>query len=172
MNARLIVLTLTLLPLFGQQPLPNPVTGAVQRVSGNEIQVLVHGQPVALFTDEKTIVWKGNESHAAIRDGDEIRARYTRGFWGKLIASEIQCRVDFSGVVIAASAGTGAFEVAAASGATRKIYLSPKTEFGVGGRRLNDGDHVLVVGWDLGYGRMEAVRIAIYDTDAPLESRK
>lgn len=161
---RVSLLILAALPAFGQQ---SPFVGRVQRVSGNEVVVLTPAEPVTIYTDEKTIIWKGVDARGVLREGDTVRVRCSRGFLGRFTATEIQTRSEVSGFV-ARVLGPGMFELTSAQGDnSRLVYLSRKTTSLFSDLPLSDGDHLLVIGWDVGNGRMEAIRVAVYDTDVP-----
>jgi hypothetical protein len=101
--------------------------------------------------------------------GDEVRVSYRGKPPGKLVAARISAMVTFSGLLKNSTATSLDVLVNPATNETRLVRLSADTVFGIGKREL--GQKLKVVGWDLGDGAVDALRIAIYNTDVPARRR-
>jgi len=151
------------------------VTGTVEKIDKDQLQLKTSDGIVTLHVDERTIIRKGRITNdlSVLTVGDEIRATcYGQGI---PIAADISAQVKFSGTVTEASPVHMKIirDSATAAAATEKkstvfVYLEPATRFGASPKRLLVGARVNVVGWDAGDGVVDAEKVAIYDTDVPM----
>lgn len=168
MKPCLLVVALLSLPAFGQT-----ITGTVEKIGKDQLQVKSADGPVTLHIDERTVVRKAKTLHdlSALVVGDEVRVNYYGE--GTLTAVNVSARIALSGVITEAGASRLLVLPTSSSCATppeRKtvfVFLDRTTKFGASRSQLTVGRRVHVVGWDAGDGVVDAERVAIYDTDLP-----
>jgi hypothetical protein len=168
MTVRTVILPLLYLAAFAQQP-PPPLAliGTVEKVFGREIQVQSGERSITLHADDRTTVSRDAVYHnlSPLKSGDEISVRYAGDSSGRLIARSIWAKVTtFRGVVKEVTPGrllVGA----------RVVRTYPETVFSPGSRGAATGQELEITGLDLGSGEVDAVRIAIYNTDLPKRAR-
>lgn len=168
MQPWLLIVALLSLPAFGQT-----VTGTVEKIGKDQLQVKGADALVTLRVDERTIVRKVKTFHdlSALAVGDEVRVSYYGE--GTLTAVNISARLAFSGVIT--EVGTSRIMVLprSTSDATppdRKavfVFLNRTTKFGTSRSQLTVGRQVHLVGWDAGDGVVDAEKVTISDTDLP-----
>lgn len=169
MTLHLAVFALVSLSAFAPAPPVDAVTGTIQSIAGNEIQLRAGARLVTLYADNETEVCRGKLYHdlSHLMAGDEIRVSYRGKPPGKLMAARISAMVTFSGALKSSSATGLEILENPATNAIRLVHLSAETVFGVGKTQLIVGRELKVVGWDLGNGAIDALRIAVYNTDLP-----
>ena len=164
MTVRTVILPLLLLAAFAQQPSPLALIGTIEKVFGREIQIQSGEKSITLYADDRTMVSRDAVYHnlSPLRSGDEVSVRYAGDSSGKLLALGIWAKLTtFRGVVKQVTPGrllVGA----------RVVHTYPETVFGPGSRGIATGQELQVTGLDLGSGEVDAVRIAIFNTDLPL----
>jgi hypothetical protein len=175
MTMKTLVLPLLYLAAFAQQPSPLALIGTIQKVFGREIQIRSGQRSITLYADDRTTVSRDAVSRdlSLLKSGDEISVRYAGDSSGKLIASRIWAKVTtFRGVVKQAAPGKLLVGVStqALKAVDRVVYIHPETLFSPGNRGAATGQHIEITGLDLGSGEVDAVRIAIYNTDLPMNN--
>ena len=78
-----------------------PVIGTVKSISGNVISVDAGERVIAVFTNERTEIWKGKIFHdlSLVQIGDDFAARCRTDDSGKLVAETIWLNiVNFFGI--------------------------------------------------------------------------
>ena len=170
-----MILPLLSLAAFAQQPSPLTLIGTIEKVFGSEIHVRSGQQSITLYADDRTTVSRDSISHdlSLLKSGDEISVRYAGDSSGKLIASRIWAKVTtFRGVVKQVAPGRllvgmsrGPLSTSALKAVDRVVRTYPETVFTPGSRGAATGQYIEITGLDLGNGEMDAVRIAIYNTD-------
>ena len=166
MTVRTVILPLLYLAAFAQQPSPLALIGTVEKVFGREIQVRSGQESIALYADDRTTVSRNAVYHnlSPLKAGDEISVRYAGNGSGKLIALSVWAKVTtFRGVVKQVSPGRLLVGVRSID-----AHPNPTAVFGPGSRSIATGQELQVTGLDLGNGEVDAVRIAIFNTDLPL----
>jgi hypothetical protein len=164
MTVRIVILPLVYLAAFAQQPSPRALIGAIEKIFGSEIHVRSGQKSITLCADDRTTVSKDAVYHdlSPLKSGDEISVRYAGDGSAKLIALSIWAKLtSFRGIVKQVTPGrllVGA----------RVVRTYPETIFGAGSRGAATGQELQVTGLDLGNGEVDAVRIAIFNTDLPL----
>ena len=154
------------LPAFGQT-----ITGTVEKIGKDQLEVKGTEGPVTLHVDEKTTVRKVKQFHdlSALVVGDEVRVNYYGE--GTLAAVNISAKIGLSGVITEAGLNRIMVLPALASDARppeRKavfVFLNRTTQFGISRGQLTVGRKVHIVGWDTGDGVVEAERVASPDSD-------
>ena len=172
-----LILPLVYLAAFAQQPSPITLIGTIQTVSGPEIRVRSRLKSITLYADDRTTVSRDSVSRdlSLLRPGDEISVRYAEDSSGKLIVSSICAKVTtFRGVVKQVTPGGLLVDMdrsllltQAPKATDRVVHIYLETEFTPGHRRAAEGQQIEIFGLDLGNGEVDAVRIAIYNTDLP-----
>lgn len=174
MTLHLAVFTLVSLSAFAQAPTLNAVTGTIQSIVGKEFQIKTGTGLVNLYTDGETEVWKGKGYHdlSPLKVDDEIRIHCRGGASDKLaFAVRISASMTtFSGVIKTASSNTLEILVNPERPEIRLVRLAPDTVFGIGKKQPTVGQEVKVAGWDFGKSGVDAVRIAVYNTDLPVRA--
>lgn len=137
------------------------IAGFVQSVAGTDVQVASGMERIAIHVSCCAA------QLSALRPWRQVRMQVHRGILGNLIADRIEASVAVAGVVGRAMAPNG-FELIAEGDSFHEVQLTPATQFSFGAKELPEGTAVLVTGWDVGERRIEALRIAVYNTDAPM----
>jgi len=178
MTVRTAILPLLLLgAAFAQQPSPLALVGSIEKIFGREIQVRSGQESITLYADDRTTVSRDAVYHdlSPLKSGDEISVRYAGDSSGKLIALRIFAKVTtFRGVVKQATPGRllvgvsrGPLSNSALDSPDRVVRTYPETVFSAGNRGAA-GQRLEITGLELGNGEVDAVRIAIFNTDLPL----
>jgi hypothetical protein len=160
---KLCFLLFLALPVSGET-----LTGTIEKIGKNQLQIRNQGGLVTVQTDEKTTVRKTRASHdlSLLAAGDEVRV--TCYGEGTLTAVNISARATLSGVVTESSSSH--ITVIPAS-TDRKagtfVFLHPDTKFGTDRKYLTIGRRVHIVAWDVSDQVVDADRVAIYETDLP-----
>ena len=178
MKLRLAFVTLVTLTAFAQQLTRTSVIGTVEKVSGSEIRVNAGTQSLTFHADSNTEVWKGETYHdlSALKIGDEVSVHGTGDASGYLVASNIWAQlVTFSAVIRRVDRANSEILTrpkvgpGSANGTGSKVvHYFPNTVFSTGPGGLTVGQEISVVGLDLRNGQVDATRIAIYNTDLPV----
>jgi hypothetical protein len=157
--------------LFLVLPLPvsgETLTGTIEKIGKNQLQIRNQDGLVTVQTDEKTTVRKTKTFHdlSPLAAGDEVRVTYYGE--GTFTAVNISVRVTLSGVIT--ESNPSHIMVVPAStdqkGGTF-VFLHPDTKFGTDRKYLTIGRRVHVVGWDVSDQVVDADRVAIYESDLP-----
>ncbi len=177
MPLRLVILGLLYLAACTSEPASARLIGTIEKLAGNELQIGLGTKAVTLSADRKTEVHKGRTDHtlSALRVGDEVSVSFRKDASGKMIAVAIWAnRVSFHAVIH--SVTPASFDILThpdtnPESAYRKgysrVFLYPQTKFGTSERDLIEGRDVHVVGLDVGGGNIDALRVAILNTDVP-----
>lgn len=155
------------------------VVGAVERVSGNMIQVKTGAQPVALYTDAHTEIWKGQVFHdlKPVAVGDSIMARYRADASGKLVADAVWLNItNFWGVITRVAdnefnvlTNPNADPESAYKKENKAVEVDANTTFEASAEGdLKPGRNVQVVGLVLKNGEIEATRVIVYEGNRPV----
>jgi hypothetical protein len=179
MTLKTAILPLLYLAAFAQQPSPLTLIGTIEKVFGREIHVRSGQKSITLYADDRTTVSRDSISHdlSLLNSGDEISVRYAGDGSGRLIVSRIWAKVTtFRGVVkqvgpdrLVVGIGRGPLATSALKVADRVVRTYPETVFTPGSRGAATGQHIEITGLDLGNGEIDAVRIAVYNTDLPMQ---
>jgi hypothetical protein len=164
MTVRTVILPLLSLAAFAQQPSPRTLIGTVEKVFGREIQLQSGQKSITLYADDRTTVSRDAvyRDLSPLNSGDEISVRYAADSSGKRIALGIWAKVTtFRGVVKQVTPGRLLVGM-------RVVRTYPETAFSPGSRSPAAGQELEITGLDLGNGEVDAVRIAIFNTDVPL----
>ena len=182
MTVRTVILPLLYLAAFAQQPSPLTLIGTIEKVFGGEMRVRSGQKSITLYADDRTTVSRDAISHnlSLLKSGDEISVRYAGDSSGKLIAFSIWAKVTtFRGVVKQVAAGRllvgvsrSPLSTPALDALDRVVRTYPETVFSPGSRAAATGQHIEITGLDLGNGEVDAVRIAIYNTDLGMQPFK
>ena len=167
MTVRAVVLPLLYLSAFAQQPSPRVLVGTIEKVFGREIQLQSGQKSITLYADDRTTVSRDAVYHdlSALNSGDEVSVRYTGDTPDKLVAFRIWAKVTtFRGVVKEVTPGTLLVGM-------RVVRTYPETVFSPGSRSAAIGQELEITGLDLGNGEVDAVRIAVLNTDMPLTAK-
>ena len=84
-----------------------------------------------------------------------------------LVAVNIVAQVAASGVI--KESAPLRLTVVPDDGMSRIVFLSPDTKYATSKKDLTAGRRVQVTGWDVGGGAVDAEKIAIYNTDLPVQ---
>ena len=178
MTVRTAILPLLTLAALAQQPSPLAVVGTIEKIFGREIQVKSGQKSISLYADDRTTVSRDAVYHdlSLLKSGDEVSVRYAGDGSGKLVALRIFAKVTtFRGVVKQVTPGRLLVGVSrsplsnsALNTPDRVVHTYPETVFGMGNRGASVGQHLEINGLDLGDGQVDAVRIAIFNTDLPM----
>ncbi len=160
-------LTLAIFPAAAQQTVPNPVSGFIEKIDGRSFRIGL----LNFSAHEKLEVWKSRTLYdlSMLKVGDEVRVTWrSASGTAQRMAISIATATTMSGTV--QDARPDCLEVRnTATNETRIIMLSPDTRYASDHRRIAVGEDVHIAGWDLGNGRVEARRIAVYNLDTPLD---
>ncbi len=164
MKLRVALFVLLPASLFAQGSGPVRLVGVVDAVSGAEIRLKSGAGAVSFLTDRKTQFVKGK---SPLKPGVEISAACDTNSSGKLVATGIWTSVvSFSGTVVRVNPPEALVSSPRLGNLTVRFY--PGTMSFTSPARLKEGEQVYVVGIDVGDAAVDAVRIAVYDTDAPV----
>jgi hypothetical protein len=179
MTLKTAVLPLLILAALAQRPSPLTLIGTVEKVFGGEIQVRSGQKSITLYADDRTTVSMDAISHdlSLLKSGDEISVRYAGDSSGRLIASGIWAKVTtFRGVVKEVAPGRllvgmsrSPLSTSALKAVDRVVRTYPETVYSPGSRSAAAGQHLEITGLDLGNREVDAVRIAIYNTDLGIQ---
>jgi len=178
MTLQLIVIAFLSLAAFAQQSTLSTLTGTLERIAGNELQIKTGEQTVTVYADDWTRVYvnDGAEEFGTI-GGFTVRAlplnveyqstvRCRQDSPGRLIAVSIRLRVK----AVAFRAGVtkmtpGGFEALADGDGKKAVSVGQNTVFNIPRTWFAAGQDVGVVGLDLGNGNVAARRVTVYNTD-------
>jgi Domain of unknown function (DUF5666) len=169
---RLVVLILSILAFGSLAAVEEQFTviGTVDKISGNQILVKTSRGSFPISAADKTEVMKDKIYHdlSPLKVGDEISVRCKPDAQGKLVAINVWANVvNFVGTV--QDVRGEEIEVVTNSGNERKVVrLYPDTAFSTSRKDLSVGQDVRIVGLDVGNGAIDASRVALYNTDVPL----
>ena len=164
MKPCVLLFALLMLPAVAQH-----ITGTVEKIDKDQLQIKGPKGIVTLHVDEKTAVQKGRVSHdlSALKVGDEIRANA----YGDehLTAVSISAKITISGVI---TDGNATHITVRPEGAkdTVFVFLRTDTKYGMSKSQLTPGKRVHITGWDSGDGVIDAEKVAVYETDVPLRA--
>jgi hypothetical protein len=173
---------LVLFAIGGSAAFGQVVGGTVESVSGNVLYINTGAQPVTLYTDARTEVWKGRIFHdlSPVATGDDISARYRTEADGRLVAETLWLNITNISAVITKVADTR-FEVftnpnadlqSAYKKENKTIDVDADTAFeGSAAEDLKPGRNVQVVGLVLGNGEIRATRVTVYEGNRPVRMR-
>ncbi len=177
MPLRLVILGLLYLAACTPEPASARLIGTIEKLAGSELQIGLGTKAVTLYADRKTEIHKGRTYHtlSSLRVGDEVSVSFRRDDSGRLIAIAIWANLVTFRAVIHSVTPT-CFDIlthhdADPESAYRKgysrVFVYPETKFSTSERDLIEGRDVHVVGLDVGGGNIDALRVAIYNTDVP-----
>jgi Domain of unknown function (DUF5666) len=150
------------------------IIGTVSKVTGNNISVKTPRGFFLIPADDKTEVVKDKtyQELSPLKVGDEVSV-HCRNPTGKPVAVKVFANViTFSATV--RHVADDEIEVLTIPNADyareeRKILrLYADTAFGTSRRDLTVGQDVRIVGLDVGNGAVDASRVALYNTDVPV----
>jgi len=156
------------------------ITGTIEKISPDQLQVKTATGSVAVQTNQSTKIWKSEVPHkqAKLAVGDEIRVSYY-GDDTKMTAVVVSANMTIRGVVFDSGPTriTVSIHHATEPGSPDCqdqifVFLHPDTTLGVSRKQLTAGRSVQVQGWDVGDGVMEATHIAVYNSDVPVRLPK
>lgn len=166
MKLALLVLSLGFLSAAVEEQFT--IIGTVDKIARNQISVKTARGSFPVSIDEKT------EVVSPLKPGEEISVRCQPDASGKLLAVKVFTTVvNVSGTV--KDVRGEEIEVVTTSGDERKIVrLYPDTVFGTNRSDVTAGKQVRIVGLDVGNGSVDAARVALFNTDVPVDrpSRK
>lgn len=161
--------------VWAQAPQPPPrVVGTVEKLAGDHFQVRSGTRVFTFYIDRHTEVHKDRmyRSLSRLNLGNEVSVRWLRDKSGRLVAESIWADVVTFRATIH-SVTSHSFDIlierdrdpeAYRSGYNR-VFTYPHTEYSTSARDLKEGCDVLVVGLNVGGGNVDALRVAIYNTD-------
>ena len=173
---KVVLLLLSIISAFGQ---PSTVIGTVNRIAGGEIAIKTPRGSLTIYAAKRTEVVKDKTYHgfSPLEIGDEISARCEPNVSGKLVAVKVWANVlTFSGTVKHVNGDE--IEVVTIPNADypreehRIVHLHADTAFGTNRNDVAVGQHVRIVGLDVGKGAVDASRVALYNTDIPADRGK
>src|ERR1035437_10305817 len=91
-----------------------PVVGTVKGISGNIISVDAGERVIAVFTNERTEIWKGKIFHdlSLVHVGDDFAGRCRAAASGRLVADLIELNVvNFFGIITRVGGGGDSFDM-------------------------------------------------------------
>ena len=158
-----------------------PVIGTVKSISGNVISVDAGERVIAVFTNERTEIWKGKIFHdlSLVQIGDDFAARCRADNSGRLVAELIELNVvNFFGIITKVEGGGDSFDMFTnpkadpQSGYIKKnlkVTLDADTLFDASAEEdLKAGRDVQMVGLDLKNGTIRATRVTVYEGNRPV----
>jgi hypothetical protein len=172
--------------LPGQERSPSvhpiiPVIGTVKSISGNVISVDAGERVIAVFTNERTEIWKGKIFHdlSLVQIGDDFAARCRADNSGRLVAELIELNVvNFFGIITKVEGGGDSFDLFTnpkadpQSGYIKKnlkVTVDSDTLFSASAKEdLKAGRDVQMVGLDLKNGTIRATRVTVYEGNRPV----
>jgi Domain of unknown function (DUF5666) len=171
MKPALLVLTLGSVAVFAEE---RHVIGAIEKLTRGEMIVKMPRASLTIYADDRTEAIKGQTYRglSPLKVGDEISVHCELNGSGKLVAVRIWASVvSFSATVKYVNRDD--IEVIARFNSDspreeRKIVrLYPDTAFSAPRKDLKEGRDLWIVGLDVGNGTVDAVRVALYNTDMP-----
>lgn len=140
---------------------PNPVSGFVAAHSATSLQLRDGRQTLHFEINSATLTSRRGK----LEPGERVRVRWTLAN-GKYTALAVSTWTDFAGVIDRKH--DDSLEVRnLKTNEVREIRLTAATQSGVLRRHIEVGTEIRAGGWDLGDGRIEAVHIAVFNTDLP-----
>jgi hypothetical protein len=168
---KLALLILTLGSLVAAVEEQFTFIGAIDKLGRNEIIIKTPRGPFKIYADNKTEVAKDKaySDFSPLKAGDEISVRCRPDGSGKLVALKVFAKaVNFPGTV--KDVRGEEIEVVTGTGDEHKIVrLYPDTVFGTNRSDLTPAKQIRVVGLDIGDGKVDASRVALYNTDVPVQ---
>jgi hypothetical protein len=168
----LLSLTFGVLALFGQQ---STAIGTINRLTGGEFLMKTPRGSFTIYTNDRTEVVKGQTYRdlSPLKPGDEISVRCEPDRSGKLTAVRIWASVVTFSATIQYVNGDDIEVVTNPNIESQReehriVHLYPDTVFGTSRKDVVEGQDIRVVGLDVGNGAVDAARIALYNTDAPV----
>jgi len=167
------------LAALAQQPPPSRFIGTVEKLAGDHLQVRSGPFVYTIGLDRQTEVHKGrtyrNLSPLSLEDEVSVRVRpdlverrVAVAIWAEVVtfrATVFSVAPDSFDILVQRDQAPEAYR----RGYSR-VFLYPETRVSTSTRDLVVGAEVHVVGIDTGDGNIDALRIAIYNTDAPATS--
>jgi hypothetical protein len=181
-----LIATIAFVHLPGQQrsqsdPPIIPVIGIVKSISGNVISVDAGERVIAVFTNERTEIWKGKIFHdlSLVHVGDDFAGRCRADASGRLVGDLIELNVvNFFGIITRVGGGGDSFDMFTnpkadpQSGYIKKnlkVTVDSDTLFSSSAKEdLNAGRDVQMVGLDLKNGTIRATRVTVYEGNRPV----
>jgi hypothetical protein len=169
-----ILLILAILTFGSAAAEESTIIGTVLKVTGNSISVKTPRGGFLIPADDKTEVVKEKtyQDLSPLKVGDEVSV-HCRNPTGKPVAMKIFANViTFSATVRYVNGDD--IEVLTIPNADypkeehRLVHIHADTAFGTSRRDLAVGQDVRIVGLDVGNGAVDASRVALYNTDVPL----
>ena len=155
---RVVLIVLLSAAAFGAE-----LTGRIEQTGGIAMRIRDRGQLVTIYVNKDSRVIGG-----PLSAGDEIRVDFHQD--GKrMIADRIYASITVSGTVTEMRDDEFWIETSRPRRETRLIRIRRDTVFGSSRKDLAVDAEVLVVGWDMGDGSIDAARVAIYGTDTPVQ---
>lgn len=164
---------------WAQAPQPPPrVIGTVEKLAGDHLQLRSGSRIFTFHIDRRTEVHKARTYRGLSRLslGEEVSVRWRSDRSGRLVAESIWAEIVTFRATIH-SVAPYSFDIfierdrdpdAYGAGYDR-VFVYPQTGFSTSARDLKEGGDVLVVGLNVGGGNVDALRVAIYNTDiAPM----
>jgi hypothetical protein len=173
MKPALLILTFGVLAGFGQQ---STAIGTISRLSAGDFLIKTPAGSFTIHATDRTEVLKGRTYHdlSPLKAGDEVSVRCEPDRSGKLMAVRIWASVVTFAATIQYVNGDD-IEVLTNPNFDshreehRIVHLYPDTAFGTSRKDIEAGQDIRVVGLDVGNGAVDAARIALYNTDAPVK---
>ncbi len=148
------------LPVFSQI-----LTGTVQKIEKDQLQVKGREGSVTFRANENTIVAKLKKANSLslLAVGDNVRVTYYGE--GALTAVNISAKITVSGIIAQAATNHLTISSEDPAAADRKtnvfVFLNPTTKLGVTRDQLRVGRKIQVTGWDSGDGVLEADKVVV-----------
>ena len=153
------------------------ITGVIEKLGPDQFQLKTTAGIITIATDPHTKIRKSAVQHtaAALALGDEIRVSYYGEQASKMVAVNISASVTLRGVVTGSNPTRITLRNKYAMGGAAPdcediifVFLHPDTKLGTGRGQLAVGREIQVKGWDVSDGVVDAVGIAIYNSDVPV----
>jgi hypothetical protein len=172
MKLALLILTFGALTAFGQQ---STLIGTIDRLAGGEFLMKTPTGSFTIHTNDRTEVLKDRTYHdlSPLKAGDEVSVRCEPDRNGKLAAIRIWASIVTFAATIHYVNGDDIEVVTNPNFDSHReehwiVHLYPDTVFGTSREDVEVGQDIRVVGLDVGNGAVDAARIALYNTDAPV----
>jgi len=150
------------------------ITGRIEKLGSHELRV----DGMRISVTDTTMVIKGRTYHdlSPLVVGEQVRIKLDPHAEGRLVAQTISARATVAGTIIQASGEMLIIRPAPKRATVEPrsattVHLNSNTVYAGTARQLAVGTEVEVVGWDVGYGEIDAARIAIYNGDLPMQGR-
>ncbi|MCW5980540.1 MAG: hypothetical protein KIT09_20845 [Bryobacteraceae bacterium] len=182
MMLRLVIAGFLYLSAGSAEPASARLVGTIKKLAGNQLEIAVGTKAVKVYADRAVEVHKDRTDRtlSSLKVGDEVSVSFRRGDSGRLVAIAIWANlVTFRAVIH--SVTPACFDILTHQDADpqsayqkgyRRVFVYPQTKFSTSERDLIEGRDVHVVGLDVGGGNVDALRVAIYNTDVPVEGRQ